>query len=175
MLPIPTQAPTKTSVTTPDDATQAEINQREYLRRAAGLTALHGPGVVVTLRDRKGIKSKDASKPIAGLVHDYDLSAVVNQLRASDAEAIAINGTRVGSQTAITVSGSSIYVGGQRMSNPFKIEAIGDAAQMKNRLSASGIATELKNIGPYISTATSANVRVPALNQAPEFRFGKSE
>ena len=175
LLPIPTQAPVKTSAATPDDATQAEINEREYLRRAAGLTALHGPGVVVTLRDRKGIKSKDASQPIPGLVHDYDLSAVVNQLRAADAEAIAINGTRVGSQTAITVSGPALYVGGQRIGNPFKVEAIGDAAQMKKRLATSGIANELKNVGPYISVATSKNLRVPALKEAPQFRFGKPE
>ena len=175
LLPIPTQAPTKTSAAVPDDATQAAINEREYLRRAAGLTALHGPGVVVTLRDRKNIEIKDASKPIPGLVHDYDLSAVVNQLRAANAEAIAINGTRVGSQTAISVSGPSIYVGGRKINNPFKIEAIGDAGQMKNRLAASGIATELKNIGPYISVATSTDVRVAALAEAPEFRFGKPE
>lgn len=173
--PMPAAATVKNTISAIDFTTQAEINQREYLRRAAGLTALHGPGIVVTLRDRKGTKSKDASKPIAGLVHDYDLSAVVNQLRAADAEAIAINGTRVGSQTAITVAGPSIYVGGQKMSNPFKIEAIGDAGQMKNRLAASGIANELKNVGPYISVAISTNVRVMALKQAPEFRFGKPE
>ncbi len=173
--PMPAAATAKNTVSAIDLTTQAEINEREYLRRAAGLTALHGPGIVVTLRDRKGIKSKDASQSIPGLVHDYDLSAVVNQLRAADAEAIAINGIRVGSQTAITVSGSSIYIGGQRIGNPFEIEAIGDAGQMKNRLEASGIASELKNVGPYISVATSKNLRVPALKEAPQFRFGKPE
>lgn len=174
LLPIePMPAAAKTPTTAADDATQTAINEREYLRRAAGLTALRGPGLIVTLRDRKGVKSKDASKPVPGLVHDYDLSAVVNQLRAASAEAISINGVRVGSQTAITVAGPSIYVGREKMSNPFKIEAIGDGALMQKRLAASGIANELKNIGPSISVANSERVRMSALREAPAFRFGK--
>ena len=169
VLPIepmpPTQSPTE----------QADAAQLEYLRRAAGLTALRGPGIVVTLRDRQNVRVKDASKPIAGLVHDYDLSLIVNQLRAVEAEAIAINGVRIGSQTAITVVGPSIYIGGQRIGNPFKIEAIGDASRMKNKLAASGIADSFKNGGPQMNVATSKDVRVSALKQMPKFRFGKAE
>lgn len=162
----------------PQSATKvetADTSQLEYLRRAAGLTALRGPGIVVTLRDRTSAAGKDASKPIAGLVHDYDLSLIVNQLRAAEAEALAIDGVRIGSQTAITVIGPSIYIGGQKIGNPFKIEAIGDAGRMKNKLAASGIADSFKNGGPQMNVATSKDVRVPALQQMPKFRFAKSK
>ena len=171
VLPIEPMPPSATAKV----ADNVDASQLEYLRRAAGLTALRGPGIVVTLRDRKGTSSKDASKPIAGLVHDYDLSLIVNQLRAVEAEAIAINGVRIGSQTAITVVGSSIVVGGQRIGNPFKIEAIGDAGRMKNKLAASGIASSFKNGGPQMNVATAKDIRVPALQQMPQFRFGKSQ
>lgn len=176
LLPIPTLAPPSSAPSPAQNAASKDSRaQIEYLRRAAGLTALRGPGVIVTLRDRKGASIQDASKPIPGLVHDYDLHSIVNQLRAAEAEAISVNGVRVGSQTAITVVGSSIIVGGQRLNNPFKVEAIGDATLLKKRLAASGIAGEFKNVGPYISVATSKNVRVPALKEAPAFRFGKPE
>lgn len=160
---------------TPVPTKQIDVAQLGYLRRAAGLTALRGPGVIVNLRDRQGVRVKDVSKPIAGLVHDYDLSLIVNQLSAAGAEAIAINGVRLGSQTAITVSGPSIFVGGQRISNPFQIKAIGDAVRMKSRLANFGIAKTFKDSGPQMSVATSKDVRVAALKQKPEFRFGRSE
>ena len=169
---LPIEPPPSAPVAAVDTVDAAQL---EYLRRAAGLTALRGPGIVVTLRDRQNVRIKDASKPIAGLVHDYDLSLIVNQLRAVEAEAIAINGVRIGSQTAITVIGSSIVVGEQKIDNPFRIVAIGDAGRMKNKLAASGIADSFKNGGPQMNVATAKDVRVPALQQMPKFRFGKSE
>ena len=173
LLPIEPQTATTQGATTQSAASDAA--QVEYLQRAAGLTALRGPGLVATLRDRQGVRISDASRPVPGLVHDYDLFLIANQLRAAGAEAISINDVRLGSQTSITVSGPSIYVGGQKIGNPFRVVAIGDAGRMKNRLASFGIAKSFQNSGPQMNVATAKDLRVPALKQAPQFRFGKTE
>ena len=165
LLPIAPPEPTP-------QAFEVDRARLAYLERAAGLTALRGPGVVVTLRDRKNANQKNAD---LSLVHDYDLTVVVNQLRAAQAEAIAINGVRVGSQTAIRVVGASIKVGEQNLQPPFRIEAIGDGALLKKFLVSSGFAATYQGSGPQMSVAIDKNVRVPALEQEPTFRFGSPE
>lgn len=89
---------------------------------AAGLTELTGPGLLLTLRDshREGIFESE------GIIHDVDILRVVNELWASGAEAIAINGQRVVAGTAIRCVGPTVQINYVPTAAPVRIQALGD-------------------------------------------------
>lgn len=102
----------------------------EQQRLVAGLLAVRGPGLVVTL--------DDSTKPMAPgddandfLVHDYDLRDVVNLFWLAGAEAVSINGERVINTSSLYCVGSTILVNDTRLSPPYEIRAIGDAASLE--------------------------------------------
>lgn len=87
-----------------------ELNETRFL---AGLTPVQGPGVVVTMRDSDKAPP-DAPTAIVEqyMIHDYDISKVVNELKASGAEAISINDQRVIATTAVRCVGPVMQVNG---------------------------------------------------------------
>jgi len=157
-----------TAYETPTGQIEGSRAQISYLKRAAGFNALRGAGAVITLSDRDPLDS-------AMLVHDYDLLLVIHQLMAARAEAIAINDVRVGSHTAIRVSGTTIMLGDRKLQPPFRIEAIGDGDWFQKILKTSGLVQSFSEAGPQMSVNLSDDVRVPALDEAPRFRFARPE
>lgn len=99
------------------------------LEIATGVSAVSGPGVVLTLDDAPATKDPTASPGVgslsAGRVLDRDLQGVVNGLWAAGAEAISINGVRLSARTAIRSAGAAILVDFKPLSPPYRIEAIG--------------------------------------------------
>lgn len=91
---------------------------------STGARSVTGPGVRVEIND-----SPDDPN---GVIVDQDMRQVVNALWQSGAEAIAINGHRLSSRTAIRQAGSAITVDYRSMTTPYRIEAIGDP-QMLNK------------------------------------------
>lgn len=88
-----------------------------------GTQAADGPGVEVVLDNAKS--TGNASADALGVIFDRDIQAVVNALFVSGAEAIAVNGQRLTSQTAIREAGSAILVDYRPLSPPYRIDAIG--------------------------------------------------
>ena len=153
---------------TPTGQIERSPAQTIYLKRAAGFSALRGPGAVVTLSDRDPDDS-------SAIVHDYDLLLVVNQLMAAKAEAIAINGVRLSSHTGIRVAGPTIMMGDNKLQPPFVIGAIGDGEWFVKILKTSGLEKSFREDGPRMSVNLSNDVRVAALGQAPNFRFARPD
>lgn len=95
---------------------------------ANGVLPVEGEGIVLTLANP--IAADDASPGSAGgqirVVTDADLQQWVSLLWRSGAEAIAINGYRLGVQTSIRTAGQTILVGVNSIESPYVIEAIGD-------------------------------------------------
>jgi hypothetical protein len=157
------------------------MQQLRKLQQTAGVTALSGPGVVIELSDRPRSPKTDSSFPPGvgpGLVHDFDLLALVNELRATDAEGIAVNGIRLGNSTAIRCVGPSIFVGKQPIAAPFRIAAIGDAQRIQKFLTKRGsffyqMKTE-KEFMPNVKLTRAAQLHLPAVKQTTTFRFAKS-
>jgi uncharacterized protein YlxW (UPF0749 family) len=122
------------------DATVLKVAKR--LRLSAGAIPVTGPGVTVTLDN-----APKARQPLAGdprqdaqkvdIVLDMDLQIVVNGLWASGAEAIAINGQRLTSLSAIRMAGDAILVGFRPLAPPYQIQAIGDPKTLQTRFAAS--------------------------------------
>jgi uncharacterized protein YlxW (UPF0749 family) len=93
-----------------------------------GVRAVVGPGLVYTVDDADGAGRSGASR-----VADIDLRMLTNGLWAAGAEAIAINGYRVTSRTAIRTAGSAITVNYRSLTRPYRIEAIGDPRTLQSR------------------------------------------
>lgn len=153
---------------TPTGQIERSPAQTAYLKRAAGFNALRGAGAIVTLSDRSSTDS-------AAIVHDYDLLLVIHQLMAAHAEAIAVNGVRIGSHTAIRVAGPTIMLGDRKLQPPFVIAAIGDGEWFAKIMRTSGLTKSFGEAGPQMSVKLSGDVRVPALDEAPRFQFARPD
>ncbi len=109
------------------------------LAPSAGLTALRGPGLVVTLNDVP--RRTDGSLPAGAVpddvvVHQQDVQAVVNALWSGGAEAMTIMGQRVVATSAVRCVGNTLLLQGRTYSPPFVVAAIGKPQTMRVRLDA---------------------------------------
>ena len=107
-------------------------------------TPVSGPGITVTLTDRSGTGKGN------GNVRDQDLAMVVNAMWAAGAEAISVNGQRIGPKTFVRTAGSVILVNVTPVSSPYEVMAIGDS----NALS---VALVRGATGDYLSAAQSVS------------------
>lgn len=112
--------------TTASAGPAAELDR---LSRLAGLTAVVGPGVVVTVDDAAttAADAGDASSDDLGQVLDVDLQEVVNGLWEAGAQAVSINGHRITSLSAIRGAGSAVLVDYRPLARPYVVMAIGPA------------------------------------------------
>ncbi|HUS88123.1 MAG TPA: DUF881 domain-containing protein [Desulfosporosinus sp.] len=99
--------------------------QVQEAKMSAGLIAVTGPGVRITLDDSKraAIGLED---PNSFFIHEQYIREIFNALWNGGAEAIAVNGQRVTTNTEVFCSGSYIQINGTRQMPPYVIEAIGD-------------------------------------------------
>ena len=112
----------------------------------SGLVALTGPGVEIVLSDSQKPRpdpnqfSPDEYQEILSkyLIHDADVQAVLNELKAAGAEAIAINGQRVLATTAVRCNGPTVLVNNVPTSVPVRILAIGDTQALHTGLTMPG-------------------------------------
>ncbi len=111
-------------------ATAGINRQLQEMRALVGLTALEGPGLVVTLNDSTR-PAKSGEDPNKTILHYSDIAGVVSELWASGAEAIAVNGERVMSSTGINCVGTTILCNTKRMAPPYVISAIGDPRRLE--------------------------------------------
>ena len=146
-----------------------------------GLTAVKGPGITIRLADNAQASSNagpDASSFLPGIVHDFDLLQVVNELRSAKAEAIAINGVRITGFTPIRCVGPVIYINYEPKPAPFEVEAIGDSDDLMNALSMpGGIIENLKNQTLNIRIRESDSLSLPATTSlgVPELKLAKPQ
>lgn len=113
--------------------TQALRSQVDDLRMHAGLTAMHGPGVEVDLRN--GVPGPAAGSATGYLVNYQDVQDVVNLLFAQGAEAIAVNGRRITPLSAYSGSAGEVVIDqGPPLSSPLVVLAIGDRNRMETAL-----------------------------------------
>ncbi|MCC2333267.1 DUF881 domain-containing protein [Cellulomonas wangsupingiae] len=115
---------------------------------AAGVVAVVGPGLRVVLTDGEP-KEGDTQDDGSSLVLDHDLQTLVNGLWAAGAEAVAVNGERITSTTAIRSAGAAVLVDSTALSSPYTVEAIGDAPTMQTRLARLPAGQSLAQLAQY--------------------------
>ena len=110
---------------------------RDHQAVAAGLTAVVGPAVTVTLSDAPASVAADGIDPDLLVVHQQDIQAVVNALWGGGAEAMTIQGQRVISTTGVKCVGNTVVLHGVPYAPPYAISAMGDPARLHAALASS--------------------------------------
>ncbi|MDN5898643.1 MAG: DUF881 domain-containing protein [Brachybacterium sp.] len=119
----------------------------EAFETAGTGVALSGPGVVLEIEDSAPLPaSPGVSTGTVNRVTDGDLQVAVNGLWAAGAEAIAVNGQRIGPTTAIRTAGSAVLVDFRPLSPPYRITALGDPQQLRNAVEESETGEYLQQI-----------------------------
>lgn len=140
----------------------------------AGLTPLEGGGLIVTLTDSK--KSVDDFLVAdAAIVHYLDVLKTVNELFNAGAEAISVNGLRIGPRTDLRCVGTTILIDAQKIAPPITIQAIGDTKTLLGAMNMpGGILEELRSVDPAMVKVESAKkLLVPAYDGAATFKIAK--
>lgn len=161
-------AQAQTQALTEGDPAVLDVVRR--LNLDAGAVATTGPGVVVTLDD-----ASDAQGPVGGdpraadngaeRVRPLDIQILANGLWAAGAEAVAVNGQRLTSLSAIRGAGDAILVGFRPLAPPYRVEAIGDPNDLRTRLADSSAGSYLaflqQNVGLRVSVSGADDLTLP--------------
>ncbi len=145
---------------------RAVLADVDRLRLPASAGDARGPGVVVELAD-SGESPQTRGELTDLRIQDVDLRLVVNALWQSGAEAVAVNGHRIGGTSAIRSAGDRILVNFAPVASPFRVTAIGDAEGLESGLRETEISqqfdvwTQVYGLG--FSVRSSRDLTVPAL------------
>ncbi len=152
----------------------ATANETEAIKIGAGLLALQGKGVIVTVDDTKSVPQTGIKNPNLYLTKDEDLLKVINELRAAGSEAISINNQRLIATSEIRAAGAFISVNNANLSTPFEIKAIGDPSTMENSLKMrGGVIETLQFWGIRVTVQKQDNLLIPAFKGSLRFTHAK--
>ena len=115
------------------------VEEAEQLRILLGELPAVGKGIAVTLRDNE---YNGVGNPNHYIVHESHIFTVINELKISGAEAIAINGQRLKTNSYISCNGPVITIDGNQYPAPFVIEAVGDKESLTTALEIAGGAVD---------------------------------
>lgn len=101
---------------------------------ANGSSRVKGDGIVLNLANPISSKDSPEKNDQIKTVTDQDLQWFLTKLWSAGAEAIAINGNRIGTQTSVRTAGQTILVGTTSIQAPYQIEAIGDQSSLERIL-----------------------------------------
>ncbi len=149
----------------------AELNTNEELQQKIekyeiilGMTDVTGEGVIIKVSDNNSIAKQNSFSNINTsnyLVHDGNLVAIVNELKAAGAEAISINNQRITNSTAITCAGNVIQINGEKVGSPFIIKAIGAKDLLYGELNKNGgTLYKLKKYGVITEIKKEDNIEI---------------
>jgi uncharacterized protein YlxW (UPF0749 family) len=157
---------------------QRALDELTSAEQGSAAVKVSGPGLLITLAnadpkadaDPVGGTAKDNPQ---GNVRDGDLQVVVNALWAAGAEAVSINGQRLGPLTAIRFAGEAVLVDFRPVNNPYEVSAIGDPDTLAGKFLASpevvALAAVSKTFGLRFDYARKDKLTLPAAS-TPELR-----
>lgn len=133
-----TQLRSQVDALTDDQNLRSDLPRRLERQEAdAGLTAVVGPAVTVTLDDAPASVAPVGIDADLLVVHQQDIQAVVNALWAGGAEAMTIQGQRVISTTGVKCVGNTVVLHGIPYAPPYVISALGNQDRLRSALAAS--------------------------------------
>jgi len=137
----------------------------------AGLLPVKGTGITLTINDIPR-NMQNGDNPNNFIVHDQDLLFLVNELKASGAEAISINGERITAMSEIRCAGTMILVNTNRIAPPFVIKAIGNPDMLVSGMELQGgwLAT-MKLLGYPTHMQKSSEIEINAYNGKVKFSY----
>jgi uncharacterized protein YlxW (UPF0749 family) len=164
-----------------DSSVAAQQQRANALLGSAGLVAVRGPALTVTLDDAP--TSADGSLPKGAtaddiVVHQQDVQAVVNALWVGGGEAMTIMGIRVISTSAVRCVGNTLLLQGVLYSPPFIITAIGDMPRMTSALNSSPQVAAFRQAvaawGLGYQVRSQPNVTLPAFTGSTDLQYAQA-
>ncbi len=162
---------------------QGALDQLERAEQGAAALPVTGPGLLVTLANAAPKADADpvggaTEEDARGRVRDGDLQQVVNSLWAAGAEAVSINGQRLGPTTAIRFAGEAVLVDFRPVTSPYEISAIGDPDTLQTEFLASpevnALAVISESFDLRFDFSEEDELTLPAAN-TPELRVARPE
>ena len=137
-----------------DQNTMAQLQQEVKAARViAGLETVQGTGLLIEL-DAEGDR----------VIEDRHMLELINELRASDVQAMAINDERIVATSEIRKAGRYLMVNGRQLVTPYTIKTIGDPERMENSLRLLGGILEKFSLYSFKVTLTTAeDIIIPAV------------
>jgi uncharacterized protein YlxW (UPF0749 family) len=146
----------------------------ENSRIALGLVPVKGPGIELELGDSTIRKEAEVGGQDIYMIHDFDLLQVANELWAAGAEAVALNGQRLVSGSAIRCSGPLIQVNNTPIASPFRFLAIGNKENLMSALNMRGGVLDPLRWGKFqVKLTPRDEVIIPAVAIAPKHEYAK--
>jgi len=140
-----------------DDAFRRIMEEMTNAKIFAGITEVTGPGVIITL-----------SPGAESFIRDADLRLVVNELRASGAQAISINEERIVAMTEIREAGRYIVINGKQFpaNSQFVVKSIARPEDIERAiLMVDGVGDRLEIYNIDYNLAKSDTVTIPRLRE----------
>ncbi|MCH1866982.1 DUF881 domain-containing protein [Nocardioides sp. CFH 31398] len=149
-------------------ATEESFDTRlARLRSVTGYGAVTGPGVRLTFED-----------PPDGDPAD-DMTQVLDGLWNAGAEAVAINGRRIGTLTRVASTGPAVSLDGRSLDPPYVVEAIGDPQTMPARFAESSSGAEFTQLSELlffdVQLETVDELELPAASLPPGLDLGADD
>lgn len=136
------------------------VEQAEDLRLLLGELKSDGKGIRITLQD--GDYDPKSLNPNDYIVHESHVFKLLNELKISGAQAIAINGQRVMANSYIRCNGPVITIDGTQHPAPFVIEAVGDSDTLMASLNLNGgVVDQLLNDNIVVSLEEHQKLTMP--------------
>ena len=148
---------------------QEVLKQQRLYQIALGLVPVKGKGIHLILDESPFARSSPSTEMAnAGLIHDFDLTQVINELRVARAEAIMLNDQRVVPSTAVRCVGSVIKVNEAPVVPPYHIYAIGKPDILRGALEMpNGVLDNLRLVKFQVKLTEEDEVRITAVGPAP--------
>lgn len=147
-----------------EEASELIDKELEQSNLILGNTDVQGEGVIITLKD------KEDEDVLASTLTD-----LVNELKYAGAEAISINDVRIVSKTDIVDLNqyTSISVGGQRLSSPYVIKAIGNQTYLSSilNLKDSGFIDRYRKSGYEVKIENSKKIQILKYNGEMNYKY----
>lgn len=141
------------------------------LESATGAGPVAGPALQVELRDAPAADGSGADvdprtdAAAENRVSDRDLQTIVNEVWAAGAEAVAVNGQRLTTLSAIRSAGDAVLVDFRPLAPPYTVTGVGDAEEMRTAFLegfGGSYLQALKDYGISYSVDTADSVRLGA-------------
>lgn len=133
------------------EAAQQIQNNLQKARIFAGLVDVKGKGIIVTLDNNEMV-----------FIKETDILDVVNEMRASGAQAISINDERIVAMSEIREAGQYIMINGKQTVAPYVIKAISDPDKLERSLRLlGGVIDSLKEWQLNVSIKQSDDIIIP--------------
>ena len=153
----------ETSTERGESAEEAASSRLAALSVLAGTVPVEGPGIILTITD-------DSNRL------DYEQFVdIVQELRDAGAEAIAVNGLRVGAASAFSSEEGRVLLDGRPLRGPYRVEAIGSPETLEGGLEIpGGVMDTLSSISQVTAAlGRRSTLQLPALLRHPTFEVAE--